>query len=348
MTTDISDLLSGETVESTAKAAEVVFGLAEVLEKEGPNVQKLRPLVNQLDSLLDVLNSPLVDIIEKGLPFISIATGLLKFYLDKTKKPLTLSKCVALVSQAAYLESFKVSLQDENLLQKIGKKPASDEISQQTQELGNLYLEEDEARRTVTNFPSSKLAKEFGQVLQARLEQAGLDKESAQMLKTRVIWLTPRYMNRVWASSEEAVKHLGQPTFDEWRKEQVKYQSIDDYLRDIIQLQPCEKVFNEEKLRFQDIYVPLNVQLLDNQGKPLPKENHVSLEVWVKHDLISNNNSPGQILFIQGEAGRGKSVFCKMFADWTRQNLYPAYIPILIRLRQVKFLANNLTETLKN
>ena len=37
-----------------------------------------------------------------------------------------------------------------------------------------------------------------------------------------------------------------------------------------------------------------------------------------------------------------------MFADWVRQALYPAYIPILIRLRQVKVLASTLTATLKN
>ena len=310
LTTDISDLLSGEAVESTVEAAEAVFELAEVLEKEGTNVQKLAPLVIQLDSMLDVLNSPLADIVEKGLPFVSIATGLLKFYLEKSKRPLTLANCVALVSQAAYLESFKCIFSDGRLLQKIGQVSATDQVIKKNQSLAGLELEEDDARRTVTNFPNSTLAIRFGQVLQARLEQAGLDPEAAHILTERVSWQTPRYMNQVWAASSEAVRHLGQPTFDDWRTEQAKYQSIDDYLRGVIRPQPHETVFNEEKLTFHAIYVPLDVKRLDQQGNPLANQSLKNLEDWVKHHLLKNDQ-PNQMLFIQGEAGRGKSVFCR-------------------------------------
>lgn len=59
-------------------------------------------------------------------------------------------------------------------------------------------------------------------------------------------------------------------------------------------------------------------------------------------------NDAAQILFIQGEAGRGKSIFCRMFADWVRRCLYPVYTPVLIRLRSLKVLENNLTQTLAN
>ncbi|MGB3615410.1 MAG: hypothetical protein WBA10_16575, partial [Elainellaceae cyanobacterium] len=96
LNTDISELLSGETAVGTAEGAKAVFELAEVLQKEGPNVERLAPLVGQLDSLLDALNSPLAEIVEKGLPFVSIATGLLKFYLEKSQKQLSLAECVAI------------------------------------------------------------------------------------------------------------------------------------------------------------------------------------------------------------------------------------------------------------
>ncbi|MGK7955870.1 MAG: pentapeptide repeat-containing protein [Crocosphaera sp.] len=38
---------------------------------------------------------------------------------------------------------------------------------------------------------------------------------------------------------------------------------------------------------------------------------------------------------MQGRPGGGKSVFCRMFSDSVRKELYPIYIPILIRLRDL-------------
>jgi len=347
LTTDVSELISIDTVNATTDKVGAVFDLAEILQKEGSKVKDLAPLVNQLDSLLDVLNSPLAEIVEKSLPFISIATGLLKFYLEKSKTKLTLANCVALVSQAAYLEGFKKFLQDESLLQQIGQMPVSEAVTRQTQQLAELELSDEEARKAVTSFPRSALAISFGLVLYARLVQAGLQEEEAHILVERVAWFTPRYMNEAWAASAEAVKHLGQPTFDNWRQEQAKYQDIDDYLKEVIQPEPEEKVFNEKSLTFRDIHVPMEIQRLDQQGKPIRDEPLYDLETWVNQHLMKVDKKPS-ILFIQGDAGRGKSVFCRMFADWVRESLYPAYIPILIRLRRIKTLETSLTQTLAN
>jgi uncharacterized protein YjbI with pentapeptide repeats len=337
-------LLSGEVVSNTADSAGAVFELAEVLQTEGPKVQDLAPLVGQLDTLLDALNSPLAEIVEKSVPFVPIATGLLKFYLEQSKQPLTLEKCVAIVSQSAYLESFKKFLADDAVLEQIGKTPASDALKGKAKELSGLEISEEEARRTVTKFPACKLAKQFGDVLKARLEQAGLEETAAQILVERVAWQTPRYMNQVWAASTEAVKHLGQPSFDAWRQEQEKYQSIIDYLVEKIETGPQKSVFNEDNLTFCDIYVPLEVQLLDAKGESLTEISLRDLEGWVTESLLQSNSS--RILFIQGEAGRGKSVFCRMFADWVREKLFPAYVPILIPLRNLKALETTLTDTL--
>jgi uncharacterized protein YjbI with pentapeptide repeats len=52
-------------------------------------------------------------------------------------------------------------------------------------------------------------------------------------------------------------------------------------------------------------------------------------------------------MFIQGEAGRGKSVFCRMFADWVRQHLHPLWTPILINLKDIEYFASSLEETLQ-
>ncbi|NEQ50929.1 MAG: NACHT domain-containing protein [Leptolyngbya sp. SIO3F4] len=351
LTTDIAELCSGEVVDNTLEATEAVFGLAEVLKEEGVNVQQLGPLIDQLDSLLDVLNSPLGKIVEKSLPFVSIATGLLRFYLEKSKRKLTLANCVALVSQAAYLESLKQCLKNSpNLLQRIGSVPVSAEIQQQTKNLAKtLELNDEKARQVVTRFPMSEVAKEFGTVLQKRLRQAGLEEIEAQVLTQKIAWGTLRHMTAVWAGAAEGLGHLGQPSFSEWQREQEKYQSIDDYLQDEISTGPEEKIFNEVALTFRKIYVPLQVKRLNQRGQVLENELY-DLESWVIQELMVARKlgERTKILFIQGEAGRGKSVFCRMFAERVYRELFPAYIPILIRLRQVQSLENNLTQTLTN
>ena len=52
-------------------------------------------------------------------------------------------------------------------------------------------------------------------------------------------------------------------------------------------------------------------------------------------------------MFIEAGPGRGKSVFCRMFADWVRQHLYPVWTPVLIRLRDIPTLQKSFRETLK-
>jgi ABC-type glutathione transport system ATPase component len=196
------------------------------------------------------------------------------------------------------------------------------------------------AERVMTQFPTSMLVQQFGEVLQARLEEAGLPEKEAQRLTAQVAWHAPRYINEIWAKSEEAVKHLGQTTLPEWRTEQARYHNLEDYLREVIQPEPEEHVFGESSLTFRKLYVPLEIKRLDGQGRPISSS--CDIVEWVEKHLLDITNR--EVLFIQGEAGRGKSVFCRMFADWMRASLYPAYTPILIRLREIRHLAQNLSD----
>ncbi|MBO1349675.1 MAG: hypothetical protein EBE86_020900 [Hormoscilla sp. GUM202] len=63
LNTDIRDLFSAETITEGTEAAEAVLELANTLQEEGPNVQQLAPLVGKISTLLDVLNSPLGEIV---------------------------------------------------------------------------------------------------------------------------------------------------------------------------------------------------------------------------------------------------------------------------------------------
>ena len=353
LNTDIRDLFSLEgTVSGGIEAAQAVLGLAEKLQEEGENIEQLAPLVVRIDSLLDVLNSPLTQLAGAGLPFVSMATGILKFYLEATKHKPTLVESVVLVLQVAYLESCKEILNlpsNESVLERIGSTPVSEEVSQQIKRLGELELEEKEAREALfICFHSSPIAEKFNQVLSARLQQAGLEAAAAETLTQRVAWNTPPYLQQAFKALTEAggeVSYLAQQYHDGWRKELEKYDSIEEYLETQIAKLPQETVFDEE-FSFADIYVPLKAKPVDRNGNEVESTTAFVLEEWAK-EVLQNPSQQGQVMFIQGAPGRGKSVFCRLFADWVRQNLHPVWTPILIRLRDIDSFATNFGETLQ-
>ncbi|WP_017297899.1 NACHT domain-containing protein [Nodosilinea nodulosa] len=348
LTTDVGDLVSLKTIDSAADAADAVLGLAEVLAEEGPNVQKLAPLVGQLDSLLDALNSPLGKLVGATLPFVSIGTGLLKFYLETTKKEPTLAQSVALVSQAAYLESFREFVKQHPKLEqwlnaKDGTLQAKN-ITPAVKALGQFELTDKEARFATLYFHQSALAIAFNDALNARLVQLGAKPDLANQIVDRVAQNTNRHMRNAIADAAPDLQRVV-----EWYRtggDQVfeKYLSIDSYLDEAIAPCPHQQVFAED-FTFSDIYVPLKAQALTSAGEANGTEESFVLEAWARQCLNDSTKS-GQVMFVQGGPGRGKSVFCRMFADWVRRHEHPRWTPILIRLRDVSVLSNDFEETL--
>ncbi|NEQ46220.1 MAG: NACHT domain-containing protein [Leptolyngbya sp. SIOISBB] len=347
LTTDIGELVSLDTVASSKDAAEAVLGLAEVLQTEGPNVQQLAPLVTQLDSLLDVLNSPLGNLVGASLPFVSIATGLLKFYLEKTKKEPTIAQSVALVSQAAYLATVKEFLeqpQAKKWLAKVGDRPASDLVKKQLKQLELVELNDTEARRALFYFHESRLAEVYREVLIARLSALGIRTEQAAKIADKLARQTNRLMLPTLVNCSNSVRALVEWLKIGGKNEFEKYLSIDIYLEEVVAPKPHEQVF-AESFTFKDIYVPLKAQPLTNAGEPEESQETVVLEQWARQ-MLNAGEHKDRVLFVQGGPGRGKSVFCRMFADWVRRHEHPHWTPILIRLRDVAVLSRDFEETL--
>lgn len=348
LTTDIREFISLDTVDGAKDATEAVLGLANVLAQEGPNTQQLAPLVSQLDSLLDVLNSPLGKVVEAGLPFVSIGTGLLKFYLEKTKKEPTLAQTVALISQAAYLESFKEFSQQHPKIQQwltvTSRKQQAKAITPEVKALGKLELSDRDARLATLHFHQSTLAEAFNGALEARLIQLGAKPDAANKIADLVGRGTNSHIRDAIADAGNSVKRI-----TEWYRtggDEVfeKYLSIDTYLEEWIAPRPYEKVFAED-FSFKDIYVPLKAQPLTAAGKIDLEKDPVFLESWAKQ-MLNNPAQKDAVMFVQGGPGRGKSVFCRMFADWVRRHEHPRWTPILIRLRDVSVLSKDFEETL--
>ncbi|MBW4483759.1 MAG: NACHT domain-containing protein [Tildeniella torsiva UHER 1998/13D] len=348
LTTDLSDLISLDTVDGAADAADAVLGLAEVLAEEGPNIQRVAPLVNQLDSLLDAINSPLGKLMGATLPFVSIGTGLLKFYVETTKKEPTLAQSVALISQAAYLESFREFVKQhpkvEQWLAAKDSTPQARTITLPVKALGIFELTDKEARFATLHFRQSALAEAFNNALRARLLQLGTTPEQANRITEVVARNTNRHMSTTIADAAPTIQRIA-----DWYRtggDQVfeKYLSIDSYLEEAIA--PCthQKVFAED-FTFNDIYVPLKAQALTSAGEADGAREPFVLEDWAKQ-FLNDSTKANRVMFVQGGPGRGKSVFCRMFADWVRRHEHPRWTPILIRLRDVAVLSNDFEETL--
>ena len=343
-----------ETVKGGVDAIKALLELAKALN-EKKTAQELAPLVGSMSSLLDVLNSPLVQVAGTALPFVSVAAGMLKFVLEQTHKEPSLQECVVLIGQAAYLKSlseFLNSPDNQAIKNRLLDKPASKEVSKQIKALGKklegneFELNEREAKEVLVCFHESKLAKEFNPVLTARFQDAGLAQREAEIVTERVSRSTHRYMKEAFAEAGESVKHLAHVYGDGWLRDLEVYQSIDDYLQEVIAQKPKEKVF-EESFGFEDVYVPLQVKPVDKDSRVKKDAEAKNIEQWAV-ELLQDSSKTRQVLFIQGGPGRGKSVFCRMFAELVRRELHPIWTPILIRLRDISaFDPTNFDKTLE-
>ncbi|MDY6806256.1 MAG: pentapeptide repeat-containing protein [Cyanobacteriota bacterium] len=347
-----TDIELRETVNSGVEAAKAVFELADTLKKN-KNVRELKPIIDNINSVLDVLNSPLGQVAKQTLPFLPIATSILKYVAEQSAEQPTLADSVELVSQAAYLESLRQYLQDRpDIETQLQNTRASRGIERQIKKLGQtlvvagreMEFGDRGARNTLICFHDSPLAKAFNEILQGRLVESGLAVDVAATVTERVSRNTHRYMKEMVAELKDSIKKLAGIYGDGWQRDLQAYVSIDKYLLDVIAKKPEEKVFDEE-FAFEDVYVPLEVQLLKSDGEVERFAQPENIEEWAKRTLLDEKKRD-RVLFVQAGPGRGKSVFCRMFGDWVRRELHPIYTPILIRLRDVTAFETDIDKTI--
>jgi Pentapeptide repeats (8 copies)/NACHT domain len=334
---------STELVKTGAESTKALFDLAKAIKESKPTLTELQPYLGQISSLLDVLNSPWGQVIKEAIPFASLAMTLLSLGCEQLKQEPSLEECVVLVTQAAYLASWQAELKlNPDLLRDKDLTKESKQIDRNFKKLADIEIDRVAATQLITALPSSDLVKQFNQILVDRLVESGVDSAVASRFADRVAWNAPRFVNQMVAKHAEKIKVLAEVYRNGGKEVLAHYASIDEYLRDRIQPLPSEQVFDETDLQLREIYVPLEIQPLapsgeDTSASPEP------IEAWAIDKLLDSESKA--ILFIQGEAGRGKSVFCRMFADLVRREL--AFTPILIRLREILTLGDTLTETLQ-
>lgn len=334
-----------EITKTGAESAKAALEFAKTLKEKSPDVATLKPYAGQMTSLLELLNSPIAQIVKDAIPFAPIAVTLLNLVHEATKQELTLEECMALVVQLAYLDSVRAFLSEIDVAQN----EASQSVSRQIRSLAEVEMNDRDARTAILFFHESEIAKAFSAVLEARLTEVGCSdvRRSAELVARN----TNYYIQTALAGMGEKVNPVvkwfstgGQEKFEQ-------YLSIEEYLRDVISpdstihvLRDRWRVFNEP-FTLKEIYVPTEARFINKDGEQDEERDPVVLEQWAKAWL--NQPEQSKVLFIQGHPGRGKSVFCRMFAEWVRVNEHPNWTPILIRLRDIQSLEKDFEETLR-
>lgn len=287
---------------------------------------------------------PSAPVAAAGLSFVGIARQGVNLFRDKAHKEPILEELVAIVFPLAYLESFNKLVQSNDLLRQIGEIPVSDLVKQQVEKLGQFLLDEQLAKNALICFHESELAQALNQVLLNQLQQVGIAQNQAQILTAWVAWDTQRCMKSALRGTKNTASHLI-ALYDSVQQAQSKYDSINNYLKREIAEQPNKSVFNEI-FTFKDIYVPLKAQVVNNSSQICNDAEPFEIQSWAKN-MLQDSSKQGQMIFIQGKPGRGKSVFCLMFADLVWQHFHPLWTPILIRLRNIPKLQESFQATLR-
>ncbi|MEL7359371.1 MAG: pentapeptide repeat-containing protein [Cyanobacteria bacterium J06560_6] len=335
----------GELAKQTINATKATADLSETWQKTAPKLAALKDL-DRLDSFFKVFDSPVGKLAVSGLPFASLGIDLLKLYLDVTKTEPTLESSVALAVQMAYLESLAAVLEraDEGTKARLLSVKLVAVFERQLEKAETVSLSKTRAKRTLTQLRNSELVEVFDEALGELLNEAGLKGWQVRVLVDQAAWGMPKYFYGVVPELKEAMEPLAEFLRSDGLRIEEKFVSVEEYLKEKIEPLPRQKVFDEKVVSFGNLYVPLMVQSLDVSGKET-NERPIGIHAWA--EKLLEQAEPRQVGFIEGEAGRGKSVFCRMFAAAVHLDLYPTFIPILIRLRDVRQLENNLTQTLE-
>lgn len=336
---------------SSIDSIQSVLEISRVIN-ENRDADELAFLIPKISSLLDILNSPMGQVIGVSLPLVSIGSGLLRFIATQTHKEPSMEISVAISSQVAYIKSMQKHL--KNYADFELDRSATKSISRKLKELAKFSLDEEEAKRIFICFHQSSLAKKFNAILYDRLKEVGMNDVLAKRLTEKISCDVHRYIKEVFRESEDSIRSLKNMRFIDYEADLREQISIDDYLRD--QISPETRLPEQidrwrifsESFTLQDIYVPLKARLLDKKNRS-NEQSVFSLEGWAKEFLISTNPAKRkQVMFVQAGPGRGKTVFCKIFANWVRENLHPIWTPILIRLRDIETWEGGFEMTLRS
>ena len=287
------------------------------------------------------------DIAIYGFSIPGIAPEGIKFYRDNIEGRPSLEEYALIASRLAYIESFENILRttaNQSVINKISKLVVSQEYTNIEDNL-EFELRMLDPNKAIHCFRETKIAKYFNKNCFALLKTAGLTTYEANTLIQRIAWNAQRYIVLALSSIAGLQTRYFGLRKSIWRKRLTKYQVIDDYLESHIGKLSQETIFTEQ-FTLQDIYVPLKAQRLNKKGQIDKQQLPIDLESWTIN-LLQDQKKQDKIIWIQAEAGKGKTVFCHIFAEYIRLNLHPIWTPVLVNIRDIKKVEQKFEDTLK-
>ena len=324
----ISDLRA--TTWEVGSSAEAISVLSKSLEEDAP-LYAITSLLEQIENLLDILRNPLSQAMGLKTTFLFIATEILRLIGNETNKEPRIELSIALISQAAYLESIRQFLEENKEIRaQLQETRASKRVAKLIGDLDWGKLDDRNARDILLCFHESWLSQTLNPILVTRLQESGLAEKEAKIVTERISRGTHRYVKRAIADIRDEAKKLTAIYGGDLERDLERQESIDLYLQEVIAHLPRAHIF-DERFILQDLYIPMKVlPVIDTYGNA----NEIVIEEWAENWLLDDNKR-NRVLFLQAGPGRGKSVFCRMFADLVRRHLQPIWTPIAIRLQDI-------------
>ncbi|MEH2124851.1 pentapeptide repeat-containing protein [Nostoc sp.] len=324
-------------------------------------------------TLVEVLELPL-SIVWEEISVISQLTEKLLRSLSQ-KKPLKRNEGTWLAFQIAYLQALQAILEQEASLQKpwldraiipmqphILKEDVGKLILEDSQLQGLLKtlspgkLTDTQAEQALSSVADSLLVQQINNAAIAWLVANGAEELEAKLLTQRLVNSLPGDILVVVTENAAPLAQLQKffrlgislsPSFITPEVGSTVSEKIDlhreHYRASLIKNLSIPLLM--ESFAIKDIYVPQKglpiEENISEQDKKAVKP--VDLKTWAQQQLTDLET----IAVIESEPGYGKTSFCQLWAAQVAQELYPTWMPIVIRLRDVQY-GKTLIETLNS
>ncbi|MGF1937992.1 MAG: pentapeptide repeat-containing protein [Nostoc sp. ChiQUE02] len=351
---------------SAGQLAGIAYRIVQDME-----IKSLMPF--DICTLVEVLELPL-GIVWEEISIISQLTEKLLRSLSQ-KKPLKRNEGTWLAFQIAYLQGLQAILEQEASLQRLWLDRASIPIQPHIlrEDVGKLILQEPQlqgllktlspgkltdtqAEQALSLVADSLLVQQINNAAIAWLVANGAEEPEAKLLTQRLVNSLPGHLLVVVTENAAPLAQLQKffrlgislsPSLLTPEVGSTVAEKIDlhreHYRASLIKNLSIPLLM--ESFALKDIYVPQKglpiEESISEQDKKTVKP--VDLKTWAQQQLTDLET----IAVIESEPGYGKTSFCQLWAAQVAQELYPTWMPILIRLRDVKY-GKTLIETLNS
>lgn len=359
--------------DDSAQTAGIAFRLAQDME-----VKSLNPFA--ISALTDVLELPLKAAWETAPALSQLSVGLLRIL--SRKKPLKRNEGTWLTFQVAYLNALQGILEQESQLRRpwVNRAlvPAGQDADQALNDpqlvaliktLRPGRLSDSQAEQALSLMADSFLVQQMNNLAIAWFVANGAEEPEARLLTQRMSNGLPGYLLTVIAENPLPLAQLqkfvrlgslgplrdttitpspSQPA--ELSTAALPLNLYREYYRAALTCALSEPLL-AEPFSLKDLYIPLKGRVVQDEEYQVREQASLSSAASRPVDLMqwamSQLEDKTSIAVIEAAPGGGKTSFCQIWAARVAQELYPTWMPVLIRLRDAT-LGQTLEQTLES